>query len=81
MNTRNEIEQFILDDILFGARTSLDPGEPLVSSGILDSMAMLRLITFLESRFNVRVGDGEVGAEQFGTLDQLVAFVGRKQAE
>jgi acyl carrier protein len=75
MQTQSEIERFILDDLLTGARESLGPDEPLFSSGTLDSLGTLRLITFLEDRFGVQVGDGDVGEENFGTLRRLAAFV------
>ena len=81
MNTQTDIERFILDDLLAGQRESLGPEEPLFSSGTLDSLGTLRLITFLEERFGLQIGDGEVGDENFGTLARLVAFVDRKLAE
>ena len=81
MNTPVDIERFILDDLLSGTRASLNPEEPLISSGTLDSLGMLRLITFLEERFGLQIGDGDVGDENFGTLNRLVKFVERKQAE
>lgn len=81
MNTQTDIERFILDDLLSGQRQNLDPEEPLFSSGTLDSLGTLRLITFLEERFGLQIGDGDVGEENFGTLNRLVAFVERKRAD
>ena len=80
MTTPTEIERFILDDLLSGARPSLDPDELLFKSGTLDSLGTLRLITFLEERFGLQIGDGDVGDENFGTLRKLQAFVEGKQA-
>ena len=81
MNTKNDIERFILDELLSGSRDSLDPDEPLTNSGIIDSLGTLRLITFLEERFQLEIGDGDVGDEHFGSLNKLTAFVDRKRAE
>ena len=80
MNTQTDIERFILEDILSGSRPNLEPDEPLVSSGTLDSLGMLRLITFLEERFGLTIGDGDVGDDNFGTLRRLAAFVEQKLA-
>lgn len=77
MNTQSEIERFILEELLSGTRETLDPEEPLVSTGVIDSLGMLRLITFLEERFGLKIGDGDVGDDNFGTLRRLVAFVDR----
>lgn len=81
MSTQTNIERFILDDLLSGQRDSLAPDEPLFSSGTLDSLGTLRLITFLEEQFGLQIGDGDVGEENFGTLSRLVAFVDAKLAE
>jgi len=62
-------------------RNSLNPDEPLASSGTLDSLGTLRLITFLEERFGLNIGDGDVGEEKFRTLRRLAVFVDRKRSE
>lgn len=80
MNTHPAIERFILDDLLASERDSLDPEEPLFSSGIIDSLGTLRLITFLEEEFGLQIGDGEVGEENFRTLNRINAFVNQKLA-
>ena len=54
--------------------------EPLVSTGLIDSLAMLRLIGFLEEEFNLTIGDGEVTPDNFETMRQLLQFLERKQA-
>lgn len=82
MEAKAEIERFILEEVLGGSRHRLEPGEPLVGfGGLLDSLGLLRLIQFLEERFQIRVGDGDVGEENFGTLEHLAAFVVRKLAQ
>ena len=78
MNILTTVEQFILNELLSGERQTLDPEEPLFSSGIIDSMGTLRLITFLEEEFGLQIGDGEVGEENFRTLNRIVAFVNQK---
>ena len=80
MNTHADIEKFILDDLLSGSRQSLDPQEPLFSSGLLDSLGTLRLITFLEERFGLQIGDGDLGEENFGSVARIQAFVDGKLA-
>ena len=81
MNIQTEIERFILDELLSGSRPTLDPEEPLFSNGTIDSLGTLRLITFLEERYGLVVGDGDVGDGNFKTLSRIHAFVERKQRE
>ena len=80
MTTQDIIKEFIVDSLLVASdRTDITADEPLTSSGLIDSLGMLRLITFLEEHFNVQVGDGDVGEENFGTLSRLAAFIERKR--
>lgn len=80
MNIQSEIERFIVDDLLAGARPSLDPDEALFNTGTLDSLGTLRLISFLEERYGIAVQDGDVGDDNFGNLSKLAAFVERKKS-
>ena len=79
MTTQNIIKDFIVDTLLVASdRPDVSADEPLTSSGLIDSLGMLRLIMFLEEHFKVQVGDGEVGEENFGTVSRLAAFIDRK---
>ena len=81
MTTQTIITDFIVGSLLVGKEmTTVDPDESLTTSGLIDSLGMLRLITFLEQQFGIEIGDGEVGEANFGTLGRLAAFVERKQA-
>ena len=75
------IERFIVEELLRdGARQSLSMDEPLVSTGLIDSLAMLRLIGFLEEEFSLTIGDGDVTLDNFETMRHLMQFLERKQA-
>ena len=79
MNALPEIERFIVDELLLGeTQVRLGPDEALVSSGVLDSMALLRLVSFLEERFSVVVEDGELIPTNFETLNKINAYVKMK---
>jgi acyl carrier protein len=76
------IERFIVEQLLRdGTRQSISMDEPLVSTGLIDSLAMLRLIGFLEEEFSLTIGDGEVTPDNFETMRQLLQFLERKQAK
>jgi acyl carrier protein len=40
----------------------------------------LRLITFLEERFGLQIKDGELGDDNFATINNIKAFVEKKLA-
>jgi acyl carrier protein len=82
MNTEAVIEQFITQEILFGDnRKKLDSDESLLSSGILDSMALIRLVFFIEERFDVIVEDGELIPDNFETIHLIKEFIQKKRGE
>lgn len=73
----------ILHDYLVGEiatdRESLDAGENLLAQGIIDSMGILKLVSFLEDRFQIQVGDAEMVPEHFESIDAVCAFVQKKR--
>jgi acyl carrier protein len=76
------IERFIVEEIMLGDRhTKIDPDKSLLSSGILDSLALLRLIAFVEEKFGITIDDGEVIPDKFETLKDMGGYLERsKQA-
>ena len=53
---------------------------PLLESGILDSLALLSLLVFLEKEFNISVDDFEIIPENFNTIETICAFIRSRQA-
>lgn len=54
--------------------------EPLISSGAMDSLSVLSLVGFLESQFRISVDAHEMSVENLDSIDDITAFVARKQA-
>jgi acyl carrier protein len=48
---------------------------PLLDSGILDSLGLLRLVVFLEERFGITMGDADLLPENFASVNAICAFV------
>ncbi len=81
MDTATIVTGFIRDELHQRRdRVSLRPDESLISTGVLDSLALLKLILFIEERFSVKVLDGEVIPGNFETVARIAAFVeGKRQ--
>lgn len=80
MISESSVKSFILKEFLPGE----DPGAltaetPLMSSGILDSLATLKLIAFLEETFDVRIEAHEADEEHFETIADICALVAAKR--
>lgn len=81
MDTETAIERFIVDEIMLGdSSTKIDPDESLISSGVLDSLALLRVIAFIEEQFGITVEDSEVIPENLETVNDIRSFIEKKQA-
>jgi acyl carrier protein len=76
----NTIKNYILEEFLPGEDpTKLTPTTPLMSSGILDSIATLKLITFLEQEFDIHVKAHEADEEHLNTLNAICELVDSKR--
>ena len=81
-STADTIRQFILSRYLPGeSADNLRDDTPLRSSGILDSLATLSLISFLEEQFNIEVEAHETDVDNFDRIGDIAAFVEQKQAK
>ncbi len=77
---RQAVRGFLLDDALQGEDPSnLADDMALRTSGILDSMGVIRLTSLLEERFAIRIDAHETGVGNFDTVDAIVAFVSAKR--
>ena len=75
------IRDFILTKDLPGeSAENLRDDIPLRTSGILDSLATLSLISFIEETFDIEVEAHETDIDNFDRLSDIVAFVERKRA-
>lgn len=73
------IKAYVLDAFLPGADPSeLADDTSLISSGILDSLATVRLVTFLEDQYKIEVAAYEANADNLDTLAQIADLVRSK---
>lgn len=79
------VEQSIRDYILSVYLEGEDPSEltvstPLISAGVLDSMATLKVALFLESEFSISIAPHEITADYLDTIEKMAALVHSKNA-
>lgn len=74
------VKEFMLKELLPDESSdSFDDSTPLISSGILNSLATLQLVTFLEDSFDISVKAREVGIDKMDTLTDIASFVLEKR--
>ncbi|MCP5158753.1 MAG: acyl carrier protein [Gammaproteobacteria bacterium] len=73
------IKEYIINEFLPGEQPeSVTDDLPLISGGILDSIATLKLVLFIENRFGIVLEAHEADRENMDTLNQIAATVESK---
>lgn len=76
------VKGFILENFLPGEDPDqLTDTTPLVSGAILDSLATVKLIAFLEQRFNIEFAPHELSGEYLETLNIIADTVESKRTQ
>lgn len=78
MHMSSDLSEFLTTNYYIPPGTRLEEIRSFLAHGILDSTGVLELVTFLETRFGIRVSDEELVPQNLDSLDALVAFVERK---
>ncbi len=80
MSVEAKVRGYILENFLFTDDPSaLDNSASLLENGTMDSTGVMEVINFLEEEFGITVEDEEMVPENLDSVDNIVAFVGRKQ--
>jgi acyl carrier protein len=77
---REAIRNFILKEFLPGEDPrNLTDDVPLISGGVLDSIATLKLVLFMEERFGVTLEAHEADKEHLDTIAKIVDIIKSKK--
>jgi acyl carrier protein len=75
----NTVRDFILREFLPEEDPSqLTEDTPLLTGGVLDSIATVKLVVFLEQQFNIEVQPHETVVDNLETIARIAAFVRTK---
>jgi acyl carrier protein len=79
--TAERIRDFLAEDLQWqGSRSELTDDLPLIENQVVDSMSLLRLVSWLEPTFGITLPDEEIVPANFGTIAKIAALVESKQA-
>lgn len=78
-NTKNSIKTYILEEFLPGEDPSLlTDTTPLITGGILDSLATLKLVSFLQEQYQIDIQPHETSVDYLNTLSDIARLVHSK---
>jgi len=79
-NVEQRVKSFLSENyVKEDGAAKLTETTPLISSGLLDSLATLELVSFLEDTYGIEVAASEVGVHHLNTISEIARFVREKQ--
>jgi len=75
---KEKVREFVLDAAQRKGLESVTDDESLTENGVIDSLAIFRLVSFLEDNFEIRIADEEIVSDNFGSITAIEGFVAAK---
>ena len=77
---REAVKAYILKEFLPGENPDeLTDSTPLITGGILDSIATLKLVTFVEERYGIMLQPHEVDVDHLNTIADITHLISTKK--
>lgn len=75
---QDNLTEFVANELLHdSAVASIQPDDDLLSSQLVDSLGVMRIIAFLEERYQVRIPPADVTIENFIDIRTISAYLVR----
>jgi acyl carrier protein len=76
------IRTYIAENIIFDSGNYPYPDDAsFLDQGIVDSMNLLGLVTFVEEQFGIKVDSRDIVPENFDSVSRLAAYVEKMKAQ
>lgn len=76
---RTAVREYLVSEFLPGEDAEgLTDTTPLISGGVLDSIAVVKLVTYFEERFEIQFESVDITYESFDTVAKMVEAIERK---
>lgn len=78
---REKVREFVMDAAQNKGLNAVADNDSLTEKGIIDSLTIFRLVSFLEDSFGVRIGDDEIVNENFQSIETIESLVAEKLSQ
>jgi acyl carrier protein len=65
MTSSSILLEFVRDELAVGSKKNIQTSDDLLNAGILDSLGVLQLVSFVEEQFGIQIPDEDVVMENF----------------
>jgi acyl carrier protein len=73
------LRAFLVSELLDGKDVSLSADDDLVEEGLIDSLGIFELVSFMEDQLGVAIEPEDIVLENFSTLAAMRRLVGSKR--
>jgi len=77
MDRKTILMDYVKNEIMRNRNAKLNENEDLLSAGILDSLAILQLVAYIDETFGIQVPDEDVVYDNFKSISSLVSYLGQ----
>lgn len=77
---RTQLAAFVKNELARGHADLDVEKDSLVDSGVIDSVGIMKLVSFIEKELRVKIGDEDLLPENFETLSDIVKLVESKRS-
>ena len=81
MELKEQIKSYIAENFLFSSNGfDMDEDESFLEAGVVDSLGVVELVSFVEETYNFEVPDDDIVPDNFDSVDNLAAYISRRTA-
>jgi acyl carrier protein len=79
MDIRADLTQYIQSKLLSeDAAVTLEPDTDVLRQGIIDSLGVFQVVSFLEEQWGIRIDDAEITVDNFQSIDAMAQLASSK---
>ncbi len=79
MEIESQIQSYIAQNLLFsGTEFNYSNDDSFLEEGIVDSLGVMELVSFVEDQYGLKVNDYEITPENFNSVNKLSKYVRQK---
>lgn len=78
MGLKHQIREFMRGDLLLNGDAEVGDEENLLVSGVLDSLALMRLVMHLEDLHDIEIPPRDITLEHFASLATMSDYLTRR---
>ena len=76
MDYAKKLEEFMLEEVCPDLDLdAIGPDEELIDSGIVDSLGILLLLSFLDEEFDVDLGGQGIQPKEFSSINKIIKMI------